>query len=239
MGTLRIQNLMEVMRLVWPGEFSEQTAGLLLSRGRIVNYEPQAIIVRQGSETKGLHIILKGEADVTVLRPSGKELVINILGPGQAYSFVHIYHPDPHSSSMVARTHCQVLTVSKHEWLLTTEECPELKDAVISIISSRLRGALEELTFSNLHSGLARLAHRLLVYVLQNPMSDSAVKGGAGLVVAHTQAHLATLLGLSRQRTHALLHQLEQRKALQLKYGRIEVIDLDALRQVIADSEAE
>jgi hypothetical protein len=57
--------------------------------------------------------------------------------------------------------------------------------------------------------------------------------------VAHTQAHLATLLGLSRQRTHALLHQLEQRKALKLKYGRIEVIDLDALRQVIADSEAE
>jgi CRP/FNR family cyclic AMP-dependent transcriptional regulator len=239
MDTMRIQDLMAVMRLAWPGPFSEQTAGLLLARGRIVLYEPQAIIVRQGSVAKGLHIILQGQADVTVLRPSGKELVINILGPGQAYSFVHIYHPDPHSSSMVARTHCQVLTVSKHEWLLTTEECPELKDAVISIISSRLRGALEELTFSNLHSGLARLAHRLLVHVLQNPRPDFAAQAGAGREVALTQAHLATLLGLSRQRTHALLHQLEQRKALQLKYGRIEVIDLDALRQVIADSEAE
>jgi CRP-like cAMP-binding protein len=188
---------------------------------------------------KGLHIILQGEADVTVLRPSGKELVINILGPGQGYSFLHIYHPDPHSSSMVARTHCQVLTVAKHEWLLTTEECPELKDAVIAIISTRLRGALEELTFSNLHSGLARLAHRLLVHVLQNRKPDLATQVGSGLELALTQAHLATLLGLSRQRTHALLHQLEQRKALQLKYGRIEMIDLEALRQVIADNEVE
>jgi CRP-like cAMP-binding protein len=239
MDALRIQDLMEVMRLVWPGTFSEQTAGLLLSRGRIVNYEPQAIIVRQGSVAKGLHIILQGEADVTVLRPSGKELVINILGPGQGYSFLHIYHPDPHSSSMVARTHCQVLTVAKHEWLLTTEECPELKDAVIAIISTRLRGALEELTFSNLHSGLARLAHRLLVHVLQNRKPDLATQVGSGLELALTQAHLATLLGLSRQRTHALLHQLEQRKALQLKYGRIEMIDLEALRQVIADNEVE
>jgi CRP-like cAMP-binding protein len=239
MDALRIQDLMKVMRLVWPGTFSEQTAGLLLSRGRIVNYEPQAIIVRQGSVAKGLHIILQGEADVTVLRPSGKELVINILGPGQGYSFLHIYHPDPHSSSMVARTHCQVLTVAKHEWLLTTEECPELKDAVIAIISTRLRGALEELTFSNLHSGLARLAHRLLVHVLQNRKPDLATQVGSGLELALTQAHLATLLGLSRQRTHALLHQLEQRKALQLKYGRIEMIDLEALRQVIADNEVE
>jgi CRP-like cAMP-binding protein len=239
MDALRIQDLMEVMRLVWPGTFSEQTAGLLLSRGRIVNYEPQAIIVRQGSVAKGLHIILQGEADVTVLRPSGKELVINILGPGQGYSFLHIYHPEPHSSSMVARTHCQVLTVAKHEWLLTTEECPELKDAVIAIISTRLRGALEELTFSNLHSGLARLAHRLLVHVLQNRKPDLATQVGSGLELALTQAHLATLLGLSRQRTHALLHQLEQRKALQLKYGRIEMIDLEALRQVIADNEVE
>jgi hypothetical protein len=57
--------------------------------------------------------------------------------------------------------------------------------------------------------------------------------------LALTQAHLATLLGLSRQRTHALLHQLEQRMALQLKYGRIEMIDLEALRQVIADNEVE
>jgi CRP/FNR family cyclic AMP-dependent transcriptional regulator len=233
------QNLMAVMRLAWPGSISEQTAGLLLARGRVVDYDPRAMIARQGSPAKGLHIILEGQAEVTVIRPSGKEMVINILGPGQGYSFLHVYHPDPHSSSMVAKTHCQVLTVAKRDWLMTTEECPELKDAVIAIISTRLRGALEELTFSNLHSGLARLAHRLLVHVLQSRRPDHSVSAGAGYEVALTQAHLATLVGLSRQRTHALLHQLEQRSALELKYGRIEVIDLDALRQVIADSEAQ
>ncbi len=232
-------DLLSVMSKAWPGQFSERAAELLLSRGRVVKFKPGTVIASQGSASKGLHIVLDGLAEVTSLRPSGKVMVINIMGPGQAYSFLHIYHPDPHSSSLVARTPCQILTVAKQDWLLTTEECPEIKDAVISVLSARLRAALEELTFSSLNSGLGRLSHRLLNHVLQNFTQDAAGPSRNEYEVALTQSHLAAMIGLSRQRTHALLHQLEQRKAVRLNYGRITVIDLDALRQVITDSELE
>jgi CRP-like cAMP-binding protein len=234
-----IKDLQSVMRPAWPGQISEQAAGRLLACGRILSFSPGSLIVRQGSPPKGLHILLEGQADVTALRPSGKEMVINILGPGQGYSFLHVYHPDPHTSSLVARSQCQVLTVATRNWLAIAQECPELKDAVIAIISARLRGAIEELTFSALHTGLARLAHRLLVHVLQSQQIDFSGLAERGFEVALTQLQLASLVGLSRQRTHALLHQLEQRKALRLSYGRITVHDLGALRQVIADSEGQ
>jgi CRP/FNR family cyclic AMP-dependent transcriptional regulator len=233
------KDLLSVMGKAWPHQFSERAAELLLTRGRVVKYKPGTVIASQGTASKGLHIVLDGLAEVTSLRPSGKEMVINIMGPGQAYSFLHIYHPDPHSSSLVARTLCQVLTVAKQDWLLTTEECPEIKDAVIAILSARLRAVLEELTFSSLNSGLGRLAHRLLNHVLQNFIQDAGGRPRNEYDVALTQSHLAAMISFSRQRTHALLHQLEQRKAVRLNYGRITVIDLDALRQVITDSEAE
>lgn len=231
-------DVLSVMRLAWPGPLSERAAQLLLARGRVAKYKARTVIARQGSAPKGLHIILDGQAEVTALRPSGKEMLINILGPGQGYSFLHIYHPDPHSSGLVARTGCQVLTVARHEWLVTTEECPELKDAVIAILSSRLRATLEELTFSSLNSGLGRLAHRLLTHVQQNLKPDGAARPKQGYEVALTQAHLAAMISFSRQRTHALLHELEVRQAVRLHYGRITVVDLDALRRVIAQSEA-
>jgi len=231
-------DVLSVMRLAWPGPLSERAAQLLLARGRVAKYKARTVIARQGSAPKGLHIILDGQAEVTALRPSGKEMLINILGPGQGYSFLHIYHPDPHSSGLVARTGCQVLTVARHEWLVTTEECPELKDAVIAILSSRLRATLEELTFSSLNSGLGRLAHRLLTHVQQNLKPDGAARPKQGYQVALTQAHLAAMISFSRQRTHALLHELEVRQAVRLHYGRITVVDLDALRRVIAQSEA-
>ena len=138
---------------------------------------------------------------------------------------------------MVARTHCQVLTVAKPAWLLTTDECPELKDAVIAILSARLRAALEGLSFSSLNSGLSRLAHRLLIHVMQNFKQDAAGRPRYGYEVALTQAQLAAMINFSRQRTHALLHELEQRQAVSLSYGRIRVVDLDALRRIVVDSE--
>lgn len=233
------KDLLSVMSKAWPSQFSERAAELLLSRGRVVKYEPGTVIASQGSASKGLHIVLDGLAEVTSLRTSGKEMVITIIGPGQAYSFLHIYHPGPHSSSLVAYTTCQLLTVAKQDWLSITEGCPEIKDAVIAIISARLRAALEELSFSSLNSGLGRLSHRLLNHVLQNFTQDAAGRPRNEYEVALTQSHLAAMISLSRQRTHALLHQLEQRKAVRLNYGRITVIDLDALRQVITDSELE
>ncbi len=232
-------DVLSVMRLAWPAPLSERAAQLLLTRGRVVKYKAGAVIAGQGSAPKGLHILLDGQAEVTALRPSGKEMLINILGPGQGYSFLHIYHPDPHSSSLVSRTGCQVLTVARQEWLLTTEECPELKDAVIAILSSRLRAALEELTFGSLNSGLGRLAHRLLTHVQQNLKPDDTARPKQGFEVALTQAHLAAMISFSRQRTHALLHQLERRQAVRLSYGRITVVDLEGLRRVIAESEAQ
>jgi len=36
-----------------------------------------------------------------------------------------------------------------------------------------------------------------------------------------------------------LLHQLERRQAVRLSYGRITVVDLEGLRRVIAESEAQ
>ena len=223
------------MQPVWSVELTDRAIALLLERGRKIRYKLGDVIVRQGDPSKGLHIILNGQAEVIVLRPSGKELVINILGPGQGYSFLHLYHSEPHSSSLVARNHCEILTIDKQRWLQTTHECPELKDAVISTLTHRLRGVLEELTFSNLSTGLARLAHRLLTYVLQNEIKSDTT---ANYQIPLTQMHLATMLSLSRQRTHALLHQLVSHGAIELRYGSIVILSVAALRDIIAKSES-
>ena len=223
------------MQPVWSVELTDRAIALLLERGRKIRYKLGDVIVRQGDPSKGLHIILNGQAEVIVLRPSGKELVINILGPGQGYSFLHLYHSEPHSSSLVARNHCEILTIDKQRWLQTTHECPELKDAVISTLTHRLRGVLEELTFSNLSTGVARLAHRLLTYVLQNEIKSDTT---ANYQIPLTQMHLATMLSLSRQRTHALLHQLVSHGAIELRYGSIVILSVAALRDIIAKSES-
>lgn len=234
------QALLSVMQPAWPVALPESTASLLLQRGRVACFKTGDVISRQGNAAKSLHVLLSGQAHVVMLRPSGKEFVITILGPGDGYSFLHIYHPIPHISSLVARENCEVLILSKHSWLQTADECPELKDAVISILSHRLRSALDMLEFSNMTTGLACVAHRLLAYVRHAaPIESPDPIAAPHFEVPLTQATLASMLSLSRQRTNALLHQLEDEGAITLQYGKILVLDLAILRKIIVQNEPE
>ena len=234
------QNLLTVMQPVWPVKLSVQAATLLLQRGRITKFKSGAVIVRQGSSSGAMHILLVGQAQVVSLRSSGRELMRVVLGPGEAYSFLHVYHRDPHSSSLVSRGTCEVLIVSRQAWLETADECSELKDAAISIVTHRLRLALDVIEFNNFSTGIARLAHRLLWHIRKTPTFDSPdPTGQPHFDVRLTQADLAKMLSLSRQRTSALLHQLEQKGVITLKYGHLLVKDLESLRKIIASNDVE
>lgn len=228
------------MQPMWPAPLSLQATTLLLQRGHVATFKPGAEIASQGAASKGLYIVLAGQAQVAVLSPSGRETIRTVLGPGEGYSFLHLYHPAPHSSSLVAREHCEVLTVPKQAWLEIADRCTELKDAVISIVTHRLRLALEAVEFNHSATGIARLAHRLLWHIRKTPAADAP----DGATPPHfdvqlTQADLAKMLNLSRQRTSALLHQLEQQGVITLQYGGLRVHKLASLRAIIARHDTE
>jgi len=232
------QSLLAVMKPMWPAPLSENAARLMLERGRVARFNSGDVIARQGSTSRGMYLVLAGQAEIVSLRSTGRELMRYILGPGEAYSFLHIYHSDPHTSSLVARGACEVLVLTRQNWLNTTDECPELKDAVIAIVTHRLRGALEVLESNNFASGIARLAHRLLWHIRKTPTFDSPdPTGQPHFDVQLTQVDLAKMLSLSRQRTNALLHQLENKGVIALKYGHILVHDLESLRRVAASND--
>lgn len=226
------------MQAAWPAPLTVRATTLLLERGRLVRYQRGEAIARQGEVAGSMYILLEGQADVVVVRPSGREFVLYILGPGEGYSFLHIYHQIPRTSSLVARTRCQLLVLPRQMWLQTADECPELKDAVISVLCHRMRSVTDVLEFSNMAPAIARLAHRLVLHVRRvAPMDAPDPIAQPHFEVAVTQATLASMLSLSRQRTHALLHQLEATGAIQLSYGRILVCDLAILRRIMAESE--
>ena len=226
------------MQPLWPGPIPELAAIRMLERGRIVKFKSGEVIARQGAPSRGLHILLSGQAEAVSVRSTGRELTRYVLGPGEGYSFLHIYHPDPHSSSLSALGACEVLVLSKEDWLRTTDEFPALKDAVIVIVTHRLRLALETIELNNAATGLGRLAHRLLWHIKKAPAADSPDPDGqADIDVLISQADLARMLNLSRQRTNALLRKLVETGAIALRYRRIVVKDLRLLRKVIATEE--
>jgi CRP-like cAMP-binding protein len=238
--TWNAQALLAVMMHAWPESISVETAGLLLSRGQIRRLQPDEVMIRQGEVPHGIVILLEGTAAVTGVNAAGREFILSIIGPGEGYGFVPCYTETPDTTSVVAREPMAALVVPIDIWRSISNERPDLKDAVIAVMCRRMRWMTDSLEFRSMAPAIAALAHRLYRYAEQMA-PEEFVKRSADMhiEVKLSQSALASMLSLSRQRTHQLLHKLENGGAVSLAYGRIVIRNLSVLRQFMDTTDAD
>lgn len=231
------QALLLAMQHAWPVAVSAETARLLLLRGQILRLQSAEVLVHQGEVPRGIVIMLEGTAAVTGVNSSGREFILSIIGPGEGYGFVPCYTQTPDTTSVVARESMVALIVPIDVWSNISDERPDLKDAVIGVMCRRMRWMTDNLEFRSMAPAIAALAHRLYRYAEQMAPDEFARRSpDANIEVKLSQSALASMLSLSRQRTHQLLHKLENEGAVSLAYGRIVLRNLAVLRQVMDTS---
>jgi CRP-like cAMP-binding protein len=226
------------MQHAWPVPISGETARRLLSGGHTQRLQAGDVMIHQGEVPRGIVIMLEGMAAVTGVNAAGREFILSIIGPGEGYGFVPCYTATPDTTSLVAREAMVALVVPTEVWRGISDERPDLKDAVIGVLCRRFRWLTDSLEYRSMAPAIAVLAHRLYRYAEQ-VAPDEFVKRSADLhiEVNLSQSTLASMLSLSRQRTHQLLHMLEQDGAVSLSYGRITIRDLTVLRKVMDSSD--
>ncbi len=233
------QTLLSVMQHAWPVPISAETARRLLSGGHVQRLQAGEVMIHQGEVPRGIVIMLEGMAAVTGVNAAGREFILSIIGPGEGYAFVPCYTATPDTTSLVAREPMAALVVPTEIWRGISDDRPDLKDAVIGVMCRRFRWLTDSLEFRSMAPAIAALAHRLYRYVEQMaPDEFGSQSGDLHIEVKLSQSALASMLSLSRQRTHQLLHMLEKEGAVSLSYGRITIRDLTVLRKVMDSSDA-
>ena len=226
--------LLAVMRHAWPVPIAPKTARLLLARGQILRRDAGGIVVRQGDVPQGIVIMLEGTAAAMGVNAAGREFMLSVICPGDGYGFVPCYSQTPDTTSLVARERMAALVVPIGTWIQISDECTDLKDAVIAVMCRRMRWMTDSLEFRSMAPAIAALAHRLYRYAQQvAPEVFAANSTDAQIEARLSQSALASMLSLSRQRTHQLLHKLEKDGAISLAYGRIVIRDIPALRRIM------
>jgi CRP-like cAMP-binding protein len=102
--------------------------------------------------------------------------------------------------------------------------------AMARLEAQRLRAALGLLADMALYSTRARLARRLLMMT----HGDLTQASSARNTIVASQDHIAMMLGVGRTTLNTELRALARAGAIALRYGQIEVRDIDALRAAAA-----
>jgi len=179
-------------------------------------------IFRKGEEGAGLLAVVRGTVRISVLSEEGKEIVLNLIGPGEIFGEIALLDGGPRTADAVAVTDAELFGLDRREFASFVLAEPKAALKILEVLARRLRrtsAQVEDLTFSK---AAARLAKAIL------SLSAGAL---APNTIHVTQRELGQMAGLSRESTNKQLREWEAKGFLSVYKGELRVIDPDALRR--------
>lgn len=165
-----------------------------------------------------LHIVDSGLVRVFKTSAEGREQVLRLMRPGEAFSDVPVFDGGSYPASADAVEPSTVLAIPRDGLMPLMERYPQIAVGALQNVASRLRhmtALVEDLSLRRVMSRVARL-------LLENPGE-----------IHLTQSQMATMVGTAREMVNRSLHTLEDRGVIQLRGQEIIILDHAKLAEII------
>ncbi len=208
-----------------PGSDLEALSG----RCRWRRYAPDQQIIGHQDETTDVYFIASGRVRVTVYSLSGKEVSFRDLGAGKSFGELSAVDGEPRSANVIALTESLLASLPADIFRRILIEHPELATRMMGYLAGLVRKLSDRVVeFSvlavrnRIHAELLRLAR------------DHGVDGNRAIVSpAPTHANFATRVSTHRERVTRELNALSRDGLLQQRRGKLVVLDVDRLAQLV------
>ncbi len=190
------------------------------------HYRKGDIIFQQGDPGSCLHIIAHGRVRVYLSNDDGREATIRIYGMGSHFGEFSVFDEAPRSASASALTSVTTLVLYRDDFLDLLRTYFTLVQAVLSMLTERLRYTTaysQQLAFL---SAPARVATQLLQLAHSDLQSSP-------LHIKITQHDLAGLVCTSRESVNYALRDFAERGLIAIQHGAVVILDPAALQAEI------
>ena len=190
-------------------------------------YAEGAVVFMRGDVGDSLCGVVSGRVRISASRPGGREVFLNIMGPGDAFGEIALLDGKPRTATAttLAKTELMIVRRDRFAELLTAE--PSLATHLIQLLCERVRWTAQLMEDSALLGVPARIAKRLLSLARQNGTDPVD-----GTKLAMSQEELAQFLGVSRQIVNQHLQAWKQQGWVASGRGNITLTDLRSLERL-------
>lgn len=180
-------------------------------------------IFRPGHAPQGFPVVLSGSIDVFLTGPTGREILLYSVQPGQScvLTTLGLIGGSAYEGEAVTAGRAEVAAIPRGLFLRLMDEAPAFRAFVFGAFAARVQDMLhllERVAFQRVES---RLAEALL----------SLAVGGA---VRATQAELATRIGTAREVVTRRLDHFARQGWVETDRGQVRLRDEQALRRLAA-----
>jgi CRP-like cAMP-binding protein len=180
-----------------------------------------AFIQFEGDPADTMYIVARGYVKIARTSASGREQVLNVLGPGSHFNTVPIFDGGACPANAQALGDVALLALPRDAVRWIVEQHPSLALALLKEFTGRVRHMVNLVDELALHTVQGRLAGLLLA------QAEAAERGMA--VPPLTQAEMAARLGTVREMVGRTLKTFESLGLIRLDRGQISFVDRDGL----------
>jgi len=188
------------------------------------SFNAEQVVVMEGDISGGLYVVESGWLKVIKMSMSGREQVLNFLGPGDVFNAIAVFTVHPNQATIIALEDSQVWWIDQDTILELIQTHPALAKQVIADLADRilhLVSLVEDLSLRSVESRLAR--------VLVESMEESKVTRHKWA----TQNEMASRLGTVPDVLNRALRKFVEEGLIELNRHQIRILDMDALKSKI------
>ena len=159
-------------------------------------------IVAEGEPSQSLYILLSGRAKVQRSDAEGKEVILAVLGPGEAFGEMSLIDDAPRSASVITIETCDFMAINKDSFKAMLAQSHDMAMKIMKGLVKRLREADKKIETLALLDVYGRVARVLLDFSEQ-------VNGERVVKSKLPRQEIAKMIGASREMVSRVMKGLE------------------------------
>ncbi len=182
------------------------------------------LIVEQGKKSHALYVILSGRARVVMTDRRAREVILDVLGPGDYVGEISLIDGKSHSANVQAEVQCDLLVLDHKDFNRCLSENQALALAVIKGLAQRLRKADEKISSLALMDVYGRVAKVLIGMAQPTGPRQLLIKDKM------TRQDIAKMVGASREMVSRVMRDFEEQGFIKTRAdGAVELVERRAL----------
>jgi CRP/FNR family transcriptional regulator len=206
----------------------------LEAAARDVTYRPRQFVFEEGEPAAWFCVVKRGHVKILRHAKSGKDVVLELLGPGEAFGGVAVIERRPYPASAQATEPSVVTKVPQDVIVGVAERHPSVVREMALMIGRRLRAAHESVTSLASAPVEARLAAALLRIA-----EREGVRAGARITLPFqlTRQSLADMTGTTVETAIRVLSRWQREGLVLEEHGHLVLADVDGVRELAEGAE--
>jgi CRP/FNR family transcriptional regulator, cyclic AMP receptor protein len=198
-------------------------------------YPRGSTVMAKGEPGSSMMAVLAGRLRVNSISADGREITLNVIGPGELVGEFALLDGKPRSNDVIAVEDTTVMVVERHQFMPFLLRHDTLVERLLVVLCDKLRRtslALEEIALFDVPERLARLLVKLAAdYGRPLPEGEGA---GVRIDLKLSQRDLSTLVASTRESVNKQLRVWREEGAIDQRDGYLIVLKPDALQALVA-----